>query len=100
MKNENKKDNSLKNFFIKLISITIAIIVIINVSYNLIFAEKMEKIGFLLNLNSKENIELVKNKIRKELREGLEKEKILNKEDKQLLSEFYLKIKNEFREAE
>ena len=93
MKNENKKDNSLKNFFIKLISITIAIIVIINVSYNLIFAEKMEKIGFLLNLNSKENIELVKNKIRKELREGLEKEKILNKEDKQLLSEFYLKIK-------
>ena len=60
----------------------------------------MEKIGFLLNLNSKENIELVKNKIRKELREGLEKEKILNKEDEQLLSEFYLKIKNEFREAE
>ena len=36
--------NTLKIFFIKLIAITFSIIVIINITYNLIFAEKLENI--------------------------------------------------------
>ena len=90
----------LKRFFIKLIAITFAIIVVINVTYNLIFAEKFENINKLLSLNNKENIELIKDKIRLEMKKGLLKDKIMNEEDKVLIYNFYLKIKNEFQEIE
>ena len=92
--------NDLKKFFIKLIAITFAIIVVINVTYNLIFAEKLENINKLLSLTDKENIELVKNKIRLEIEKGLRKDKIMNEEDKVLFYKLYLKIKNEFQEIE
>tara|TARA_B100001179_G_C18232588_1_gene250649 strand:- start:167 stop:466 length:300 start_codon:yes stop_codon:yes gene_type:complete len=90
----------LKRFFIKLIAITFAIIVVINVTYNLIFAEKFENINKLLSLNNKENIELIKDKIRLEIKKGLLKDKIINEEDKVLFYKFYMKIKNEFQEIE
>jgi cell division protein YceG involved in septum cleavage len=92
--------NDLKKFFIKLIAITFAIIVVINVTYNLIFAEKLENINKLLSLTDKENIELVKNKIRLEIEKGLRKDRIMNEEDKVLFYKLYLKIKNEFQEIE
>ena len=98
--NSSNKQNDLKKFFIKLIAITFAIIVIINVTYNLIFAEKLENINKILSLNNKENIELVKNKIRLEMNKTLLKEKIMNDEDRMLFYKFYLKIKNEFQEIE
>jgi len=98
--NSSNKQNDLKKFFIKLIAITFAIIVIINVTYNLIFAEKLENINKILSLNDKENIELVKNKIRLEMNKTLLKEKIMNDEDRMLFYKFYLKIKNEFQEIE
>ena len=97
--NQNNKTN-LKGFFIKLTAITFAIIVVINVTYNLIFAEKLENINKLLSLNKKENIELVKDKIRLEMKRSLLKDKIINEEDKVLFYKFYLKIKNEFQEVE
>ena len=92
--NQNNNKSDLKKFFIKLIAIIFAVVVVINVSYNLIIAEKLESIG------SKENIELIKNKIRSEIKNGLDKDKILNEEDKVLLYKFYLKLKNEFDEIE
>ena len=61
--NHNNK-NDLKRFFIKLIAITFSIIIIINITYNLIFAEKFENIDKILSLNNKQNIEEVKDKIR------------------------------------
>ena len=88
--NQNETKNDLKKFFIKLIAIVFAAIVLINVSYNLLIAEKLE------NFTSKANIEKVKNKIRSEIRNSLKKDKILNEEDKILLYKFYIKIKNEF----
>ena len=97
--NQNNKTD-LKRFFIKLTAITFAIIVIINVTYNLIFAEKLENINKLLSLNSKENIELIKDKIRLEMKRSLLKDKIMNEEDKVLFYKFYLKVKNEFQEIE
>ena len=97
-KDNNKAD--LKRFIIKLVAVTFSIIVIINVTYNLIFAEKFEIINKLLSLDNKENIEQAKNKIRFEIRKGLAKDIILNEEDKKLLYEFYLKVKNEFEEIE
>ena len=94
----NKAD--LKRFSIKLVAVTLSIIVIINVTYNLIFAEKFENIDKLLSFGNKENIEQMKDKIRFEIKEGLAKDKILNEEDKILLYEFYLKVRKEFKEIE
>ena len=99
MKDENNKKN-LKFFFIKLVAVTFSIIVIINVTYNLIFAEKLEAIDKLLSISNKENIEEAKDKIRIELKKGLSKDKIFNNKDKKLLYDFYLKVKNEFKEIE
>ena len=99
MNSDNNKAN-LKRFFIKLVAVTFSIIVIINVTYNLIFADKFETIDKLLSLGNKENIEEMKDKIRLEIKDGLAKDKIFNEEDKMLLYEFYLKAKNEFKEIE
>ena len=98
--NQNNEKADLKKFFIKLIAVILGVIIVINVSYNLIFAEKLETINKLFNLNDKENIELIKDKIRLEIRSGLDKDKILNEEDKILLYKLYLKLKNEFKEIE
>ena len=97
--NQNNKTD-LKRFFIKLSAVTFAIIIIINVTYNLKFAEKLENINKLLSLNNKENIEQIKDKIRLEMKKGLLRDKIINDEDKILFYKFYLKIKNEFQEVE
>ena len=48
--NYNNNKGNLKRFFIKLIAVIFAIIVVINVSYNLIIAGQLE------NLAGKENI--------------------------------------------
>ena len=98
--NQNNSKADLKKFFIKLIAIIFAVIIVINTSYNLIFAEKLETINKLFNFGNKENVEQIRNKIRSEIKSGLDKDKILNEEDKILLYKFYLKLKNEFSEIE
>ena len=98
--NEDNNKASLKKFFIKLIAITFSIIVVINITYNLIFAEKFENIDKLLSLSDKESVDLIKNKIRSEIKKGLLKDKIINDEDKILFYDFYQKVKNEFQEIE
>ena len=97
---QDTSNNSLKKFFIKLIAITFSIIVVINITYNLIFAEKLENINKLLTINNKENVEEIKKKIRIEIKNGLSKDKILHEEDKILLHQLYIKIRNEFKEIE
>ena len=49
--NKTSSQKSLKIFFIKLISIFIAIVVVINLTFNLFFAERLEKIDKILLLN-------------------------------------------------
>ena len=98
--NKDKNKSEIKKFLIKLAAITFAIIIIINVTYNLIFAEKLENINKLLMLNNKESIDNVKDKIRLEIEKGLNKDNIINEEDKVLLYKLYIKIKNEFKEVE
>ena len=97
---QNNSKADLKKFFIKLIAIIFAVIIVINASYNLIFAEKLETINKLFNFGNKENVEQIRNKIRSEIKSGLDKDKILNQEDRVLLYKFYLKLKNEFSEIE
>ena len=99
--NENKNSEtnsqkSLKSFFIKLISVSIASIIVINLIFNIIFAERLEKIDKILLLNDNQFRHEIKEKIKNELTDSLNKENILYEEDKILLYKIYLKLKKEF----
>ena len=95
-----EKQNNLKPVFIKLISIIIAIILIINVVYNLFLADKMEALNKLISLDKSKFRSELRDKVRNEIRDGLEKENILNEEDKVLFYKLYIKIKNEFKDLD
>ena len=97
--NKNSEANSqktLKSFFIKLISISIASVIVINLIFNIIFAERLEKIDKILLLNNNQFRLKIKEKIKNELTDSLNKENILYEEDKILLYKIYLKLKKEF----
>ena len=97
--NKNSESNSqknLKSFFIKLISVSIASIIVINLIFNIIFAERLEKIDKILLLNNNQFRLVIKEKIKNELTDSLNKENILYEEDKILLYKIYLKLKKEF----
>ena len=98
--NKSSNNSNLKSFFIKLISISVVLVVVVNIIFNLIFAERLEKIDKILLLNKSETREEIKNKIRKELNEGLNNENLISEEDKILLYKLYLKLKKEFQEIE
>ena len=97
MKSRANSRKSVKSFFIKLISISVAIVVVINLVFNLLFAERLEKIDNLLKLERKNDREELAEIIRDEVRESLNKENLIYEEDKILLYKLYLKIKKEFK---
>ena len=91
--NENKNTGSssqkgLKKFFIKLVSISIAVFIIVNLIFNIIFAERLEKIDKILLLNNNQFRYEIKEKIKNELTDSLNKENILTKKIKY----FYIKF--------
>lgn len=92
--------NNLKTFFIKLLSISIAIIIIINLIFNIFFAERLEKLDQLLLLDRSDTRNEIKEKVRNELNEALNKENLIYEEDKVLLYKLYEKIKKEFKELD
>ena len=83
-----KAESNLKVFFIKLIAITFSVIIIINVFYNVFLSDKLDILSKLSSLD-KESAEVIKDKIRSELKSGLEKERILSQDDAKLLKKFY-----------
>ena len=95
-KSKEVPQNNLKPFFIKLILISIAFVIVINLLFNLIFAERLEKIDKILSLNKSMQRNEMKEKIRNELIDGLNKENMIAEDDKILLYKIYLKIKKEF----
>ena len=92
--------NNIKSFLIKLISISIASVIVVNLIFNLIFAEKLEKIDKILLLNNSQSRNEMKEKLRNELTDGLNKEHMIAEEDKILLYKIYLKIKKEFKDLD
>ena len=98
--NKFKPQKTLKIFFIKLISISIVIVIVVNLIFNLIFAERLEKIDKVLLLNKSQYRNEIKDKIRKELTKGLNKKNAISEEDKILLYKLYLKLKEEFRDLD
>ena len=91
-----KPESNLKVFFIKLIAITFSIIIIINVFYNVFLSDKLEVLNKLSSLD-KGTAEMIKNKIRSELKSGLEKDRILSDEDAILIKKFIEKISSELK---
>ncbi len=102
MSNNNNNDSkkSLKIFFIKLISISIASVIVINLMFNLIFAERLEKIDKILLLDDNLFRKEIKEKIKNELTDSLNNENMLYEEDKILLYKIYLKLKKEFQDLD
>ena len=72
-----------------MISISIAAIVVINVGFNVIFAERLEKIDKILFINKSTYRYEFQDKIRKELNRGLNKENLISVDDKILLYKLY-----------
>tara|TARA_B100000900_G_scaffold244123_1_gene207534 strand:+ start:1216 stop:1518 length:303 start_codon:yes stop_codon:yes gene_type:complete len=91
---------NLKIFLIKLVAITISIIVIINIVFNVLLGERLEKIDKIISLNDSKNRSEIKMKIRKELNRGLEKDQIFSDEDKVLIFKLYLKLREEFKDID
>ena len=98
--NKPKSGVNLKIFFIKLISISVAIIIIINFLFNIILAERLEKIDKILSVSESTKRYELKEKIRDEINQGLNKKNMLHEEDKILLYKLYLKIKKEFNDLD
>ena len=97
---ESNKNHNLKIFFIKLISISLAIVFIINILFNLIVADKFKSLGLLLSIDELETRRELGNKIRDDIEQVLKKEHIIKKEDKLLIYKLYQKIKSEFKDIE
>ena len=91
-----KPESNLKIFFVKLIAITFAIIVILNVIYNTFLAEKLDVLNKLSKID-KNTAEVIKDKLRSELRSGLEKDRILTEKDANLIKQFIDKIASELK---
>ena len=93
------KEN-LRSFFIKLVAISIAVIIIINLIFNILLGERLEKMDKIMSLSDSTSREEVKKKIRSELNKGLEKDYIFSEEDRVLIYKIYKKIKKEFSKLE
>ena len=91
-----KSENNFKTFFIKLVAVTFSIIIIINVFYNIFLSDKLDVLNKLSSLD-KETADLIKDKVRSELKSGLEKKQILSDEDAILIKRFIEKISSEIK---
>jgi hypothetical protein len=97
---QENRPNNLKNFFIKLISISFAVIIIINVVFNLILGDRIEKIDKVLSIFETEERKVFKDKFMSELNKNLQKKNMIDKEDKIILFKVYKKIKKELSELD
>ena len=101
--NKNSEANSqktLKSFFIKLISISIASVIVINLIFNLLFAERLEKFDRVFSIGRSDIRYDFQEKIRNELNDSLSKENIIYEEDKILLYKLYQKLIREFKDLD
>tara|TARA_X000001036_G_C20674562_1_gene803686 strand:- start:1050 stop:1316 length:267 start_codon:yes stop_codon:yes gene_type:complete len=86
----------MKIFFYKSILVFVLFILAVHFSFGLI---KKDLKRDYTNLISKEKIEDIKNKIRQELKNGVEKEVLLDPEDAKLLNNFFIKLKSELEKT-
>ena len=82
----------MKLFVYKTLFIFVSIFIVFQLTIGLKIKQVENKIE---KFKSKENIENVKNKIRKELRNGIKKENYLSPEDAKLINDFINKLNKE-----
>jgi|TARA_B100000959_G_scaffold80713_1_gene86016 hypothetical protein len=97
---QENRPNNLKNFFIKLISISFAVIIIINVIFNLLLGDRIEKIDEILSIFEMKERKKLKDEFMSELNKNLQKKNMIDKEDKIILFKVYKKIRKEFDELD
>tara|TARA_Y100001970_G_scaffold61926_1_gene79099 strand:+ start:29201 stop:29461 length:261 start_codon:yes stop_codon:yes gene_type:complete len=85
----------MKNFVYKTLFVSLVIFILFHLTIGTKIRQIEENID---NFKSKENIEFVKNKIRKEMRSAIKKDKVLNDEDAKLIKQFLNKINKELDE--
>ena len=85
----------MKIFVYKTIFVTICVFFLyqLTIGKKINFYEKK-----ITNLSNDQGREDLRNKAREELRKAIEKDKILNADDKELINKFISKIKNELEE--
>lgn len=86
----------MKTFIYKTVIISAFIVVVFKLTISSLITSYEKKVYENFN---KEKIEYVKNKLRNEIKSGLNKEKILNNEDALLIKRFFDKIKLEINQA-
>ena len=86
----------MKTFIYKTVIISAFIVVVFKLTISSLITNYEKKVYENFN---KEKIEYVKNKLRNEIKSGLNKEKILNNEDALLIKRFFDKIKLEINQA-
>ena len=86
----------MKIFFYKSILVFALFILAIHFSFGLIKKDLKRE---YTNLISKEKVENIKNKIREELKNGVEKEVLISPEDAKLLNNFLKKLKSELEKT-
>ena len=92
MKYLKEPNKSMKTFVYKTLFVFLCIFLIFHFTVGV----KLRQIrGEIEKYKSRENIGIIKNKIREELRGAVEKENYLSKEDAQLINEFINKLKKE-----
>jgi len=96
---KNIESKNLKYFFIKLISISFAIIIILNILFNLAISN-IKYADILLSLKDREVRRVEADKLRDNLNNLLTKDEIIKKEDRVMLYKFYQKLKSEFKDLE
>ena len=84
----------MKVFFYKTLFIALVVFILFRVLIGSLVNDIETKIE---NFQSKENIELIKDKARDEMRNAIEKEDYINDEDALLIKKFIEKIKQEIK---
>lgn len=82
----------MKIFIYKLLISIAAIFILFQLTFGLVL-KKIEK--SIIELSSKDNIETIKLKVREEIRAGIQKDRLLDKEDARIIGIFLNKIKTE-----
>lgn len=86
----------MKIFIYKLLISLVAIFILFQLTIGLLIKETKKTIS---ELSSKDTATYLKSKIREEIKDGITKERFLNKEDAILLKQFYNKIEKELNEV-
>ena len=82
----------MKIFFYKTLLVAFVFFIVFKITIGSVISNFESKI---YNLSSKENIEMVKEKIREEIKVAINKEKFINEEDANLINAFLKKVQTD-----